>query len=168
MNFEATFENKKYSVQIEKQDGIYHIAIDDKFHKKVSDNWKNILVIKHKVFHTAANYVDKGRFRTFVNGKTVRLELHSEQEKLRKSLEVVDEENVLSTSMPGKITKIMVKPEDAVKKGQSLIIMEAMKMENILKAPCDGKISQIHVKSGDNVEAGITLVTLDAGKGKKV
>ena len=80
----------------------------------------------------------------------------------------VDEENVLSTSMPGKITKIMVKPEDAVKKGQSLIIMEAMKMENILKAPCDGKISQIHVKSGDNVEAGITLVTLDAGKGKKV
>jgi len=166
MNFEASFENKKYSVQIEKMEGTYHIVINDKFHKKVSANWKNILVIKHKVFHTAANYVDKGRFRTFVNGKTVRLELHSEQEKLRKTLEVVDEENVLSTSMPGKIIKVLVSVGDAVKKGQSLIIMEAMKMENILKAPCDGKISKIHVKQGDNVEAGSTLVTLDADKGK--
>ncbi len=168
MNFEALFENKKYSIQIEKVDGVYEIAIGDKFHKKVSANWKNILVIKHKVFHTAANYIEKGRFRTFVNGKTVRLELHSEQEKLRKSLEVVDEENILSTSMPGKITKIIIRKGEDVKKGQSLIIMEAMKMENILKAPCDGKISKIHVKQGDNVEAGITLVTLEAEKGKKV
>ena len=161
MIFEAQVENKKYKVEIKKTKEAYIISIGDEFTKEVSQDWKNILVLKNHVFHTAAMQLENNSFRTFVNGKTVLLALQTESQKLRQSLEVVETQSSLTTSMPGKITKILVRVGDAVKKGQSLIIMEAMKMENVLKSPCDGKVSKIHVKQDHSVEANTTLIALE-------
>ncbi len=161
MIFEAQVENKKYKVEVKKNQEGYLIAIGDVFTKEISQEWKNILVLKNHVFHTAAMQLENNRFRTFVNGKTVLLSLQTEQQKLRQSLEVIEAENSLTTSMPGKITKILVRVGDTVKKGQSLLIMEAMKMENVLKAPCDGKVSKIHVKQDHSVEANTVLISIE-------
>lgn len=58
---------------------------------------------------------------------------------------------ILKASLPGSIFKINVKEGDVVKKGQVLLIMEAMKMENNVFAECDGVVKSISVKVGDAV-----------------
>lgn len=60
--------------------------------------------------------------------------------------------------LPGKIMKINVKAGDIVKKGDVLLIMEAMKMENNVLASKDGVVESISVKSGDNVLEGDVLL----------
>jgi biotin carboxyl carrier protein len=66
--------------------------------------------------------------------------------------------NELKAPMPGLIVGISVQPGDAINKGDSLLILEAMKMENNLKAPGDGTVKMIRVAKGDRVEKGQVLV----------
>ncbi|MFD2933940.1 biotin/lipoyl-containing protein [Spirosoma flavum] len=66
--------------------------------------------------------------------------------------------NELKAPMPGLIVGISVQPGDVISKGDSLLILEAMKMENNLKAPGDGTVKTIRVGKGDRVEKGQVLV----------
>ncbi len=60
----------------------------------------------------------------------------------------------------GKIFKIEVSVGQAVKKGDSVVVLEAMKMEIPMVAPQDGVVASIEVAAGDNVESGTVLATL--------
>lgn len=62
--------------------------------------------------------------------------------------------------MPGNILDVKVSNGAAVKAGQVLVILEAMKMENEIVAPQDGTVASINVNKGDTVEAGQTIITL--------
>ena len=48
----------------------------------------------------------------------------------------------------------------AVKKGQTVVVLEAMKMENNINAECDGMVTAVHVNKGDSVREGAMLVTI--------
>ena len=63
--------------------------------------------------------------------------------------------------MPGNILNVNVKVGDSVKKGQVLLILEAMKMENEIMAPKDGTVTAVNVQKGSTVESGALLVTID-------
>ena len=67
----------------------------------------------------------------------------------------------VAAPMPGKILGVKANPGQAVKKGDVIVILEAMKMENEIVAPQDGTIASINVATGDSVEAGQTLATLN-------
>ena len=71
------------------------------------------------------------------------------------------DEGELLTKMPGKIVKINVEEGQTVKKGETLIILEAMKMENIITSPRDGIIKSISVKKGDAVEKNQLLIEFE-------
>jgi biotin carboxyl carrier protein len=62
--------------------------------------------------------------------------------------------------MPGKVTKLFVSDGQEVKKGDSLLVMEAMKMEYTLKADANGSVEKITAKTGDQVTLGQLLVQL--------
>ena len=62
--------------------------------------------------------------------------------------------------MPGLVLNVMVEPGQMIKKGDAIIVLEAMKMENILKAAADGEVKKIHVKKGDKVEKNQVMVNL--------
>ena len=62
--------------------------------------------------------------------------------------------------MPGTILDVKVQAGQSVKKGDVLIILEAMKMENEIQAPCDGKITGVNVRKGDSVETQALLCTI--------
>lgn len=66
----------------------------------------------------------------------------------------------VNAPMPGNILKVSVNQGDAVKAGQILVILEAMKMENEIVAPKDGTVAQVVVKVGDKVDTGAALVVL--------
>ena len=70
-------------------------------------------------------------------------------------------EGGLNAPMPGKVVEVQIKKGSSVKKGDTLIILEAMKMEHKVSAPSSGKIKNILVSKGEQVENGQTLVVLD-------
>ena len=63
--------------------------------------------------------------------------------------------------MQGTVVKTAVAAGDAVKAGQLLIVLEAMKMENHISSPRDGTVVEMHVSPGQNVETGAALVTIE-------
>ncbi|GAB4025275.1 acyl-CoA carboxylase biotin carboxyl carrier protein subunit [Spirosoma gilvum] len=79
-------------------------------------------------------------------------------EKMGMSSAAIAKVNELKAPMPGLIVGINVQPGDSINKGDSLMILEAMKMENMLKAPGAGSIKTIRVAKGDRVEKGQVLV----------
>lgn len=66
----------------------------------------------------------------------------------------------VSSPMPGTILAVNVQNGAAVKKGDVLMILEAMKMENEIMAPCDGTVASVNVTKGASVETGTMLCVI--------
>ena len=66
----------------------------------------------------------------------------------------------IKAPMPGTILKVNVANGQAVKKGDVLFVLEAMKMENEIMAPCDGTVNGVSVSAGAAVESGSALCTI--------
>ncbi len=67
----------------------------------------------------------------------------------------------LNAPMPGKVVEVKIKKGARIKKGDTLVILEAMKMEHKVLAPSDGKVKEILIHKDEQVENGATLVVLD-------
>jgi biotin carboxyl carrier protein len=67
----------------------------------------------------------------------------------------------VTSPMPGKIVKLLVKPGDTVGARQGLVVVEAMKMENELRAHAAGTVTEVRVTEGSSVEAGAILIVLE-------
>ncbi len=67
----------------------------------------------------------------------------------------------VTAPMPGKILAVKASNGQAVKKGDVIMVLEAMKMENDIVAPQDGTIASINAAVGDSVEPGATLATMN-------
>lgn len=66
----------------------------------------------------------------------------------------------INAPLPGVVTKVLVAAGQAVKKGETVVVLEAMKMENNITAECDGSVTGVCVAAGDSVMEGTTLVTI--------
>ena len=67
----------------------------------------------------------------------------------------------IKSPLPGVILEIKVKEGDQVKRGQTLLILEAMKMENDIKADRDGKVASIKVSKGESILEGTDLIIIE-------
>ena len=67
----------------------------------------------------------------------------------------------IKSPMPGNILSLHITPGKPVKKGEVLMILEAMKMENEILSPCDGQVTTIHVTQGTTVESGSLLCVIE-------
>ena len=67
----------------------------------------------------------------------------------------------IKAPMPGTINAVKVSAGQAVKKGDVLVILEAMKMENEIAAPCDGVVASVNVTKGATVSTGDLLISLN-------
>jgi biotin carboxyl carrier protein len=70
-------------------------------------------------------------------------------------------EGELLTKMPGKVVKISCETGQKVEKGETLLILEAMKMENEIKSGLTGVVKAIHVKVGDALEEGVLMIEVE-------
>ena len=69
--------------------------------------------------------------------------------------------NEIKAPMPGLVLDIKIEVGDTVEKGDSILILEAMKMENILKSPTEGVVKTIHINKGDAVEKNQLLISFE-------
>jgi biotin carboxyl carrier protein len=104
----------------------------------------------------------KDGLRLLINGKEVETKVNDHISLLLDKLGMsVGEEQVTNevlAPMPGVILDIMVSEGQKVKKGDPLLILEAMKMENLIKCPADVTVGSVNVSIGQNVEKNTALI----------
>ena len=93
-----------------------------------------------------------------INGRTY---LFTKQSGSRKSGAKHDHSGELTAPMPGQVRAVNVNEGDAVTKGQTLMILEAMKMEIRIQSPGDGTVKKLLMKQGDTVEREQTLIEIE-------
>jgi biotin carboxyl carrier protein len=72
----------------------------------------------------------------------------------------IDAAQSIAAPMPATVLHVLVRPGDAVKKGDTLIVLEAMKMELPLRAPGEGTVVAVHCRDGEMVQADAVLLDL--------
>ena len=139
--------NEKGFDIIEVKQGIFHIIKDNKSY--------NAEVLK-------ANKEEKS-FVIRVNGNKYTVQIKDKYDDLLKELgiDTTSSKKIkeMKAPMPGLVVDVRVKEGDAIKKGDALVVLQAMKMENILKCPADATVKKIHVKKDDTIEKNQLLVS---------
>ncbi|KAA3436210.1 acetyl-CoA carboxylase biotin carboxyl carrier protein subunit [Rufibacter hautae] len=101
-------------------------------------------------------------FQIKINGNVHTLQVQDRMDLLLESLgmgqALAHKVNDIKAPMPGLIIDIKVQPGQEVKKGDPILILEAMKMENIIKSPGDGVVSEVKVTTRQNVEKNQVLI----------
>ncbi len=124
---------------------------------KLAENEKEVLLLE--LFpQVAKNFLTKQKEARYQAE-------HKEEEVKQEASQEVKEEpitgKVVEAPMPGNIFKLQVQVGDTVSKGQSVIILEAMKMENNIASDYAGKVKRIFVKEGMSVQAGAKLIEIE-------
>ena len=147
----------------------YDFTIDENASKGI-----DMIEVKQGIFHiikdsrsyTAevlkANHEEKS-FVIRVNGNKYTVQVQDKYDHLLKELGIeissVSKVKDIKAPMPGLVVDIRSKEGDEVKKGDALVVLQAMKMENILKSPADAIIKRIHIKKGDAIEKNQVMIT---------
>ena len=105
------------------------------------------------------SYFGSGLKRHLVIGPYEAIGVLKENVQLKKSIHVLS--TGLLSPMPGKIFRIDRKVGDAVKKGDALLVLEAMKMEHTIRAHKDGVVIKLFYKTGEQVQGGAQLAEIE-------
>lgn len=165
MLFFMRFRDKEYHVRVESRQGQTYVRFNDEPEEAVDLVYfgNDCSYLKEgQVFH--ANVTgSKNHYTVWRPEGNLELELESEYRRIVSVLrgQELGDENAVYAKMPGKIAKISVKVGDAVDKGSSVLVMEAMKMENEIRSPLTGTISNVCVKEGQAVETGTLLLEFE-------
>jgi biotin carboxyl carrier protein len=106
---------------------------------------------------------DKDRKYVWVDGRTHIIQSGKEDQRQAESGDdrIHKGKSVVTAPMPGKVVKVNVAEKEAVRKNQTLAIVEAMKMENEIKSPLEGFVKKIYVSAGDLVDSEKPLLELE-------
>ena len=115
--------------------------------------------INGKEYNVAVNGIEGKNADVTVNGVNYQVELENEVAAAPAAAAPAGGKKI-GSPLPGVIISVDVKEGQAVKRGQKVAVIEAMKMENEILAECDGTITAIHVKQGDSVLEGADIVTI--------
>ena len=143
------------------------------------------LKVDDKIYEPDIIMVERGVYSILLDGKSYNVELiettgpkkyqintlfhtfdadvvdaESKYQQSRKKIDDV-EESTISSPMPGKVVRILVKPGEQVKAGETVVIVSAMKMESEYKVKSDRIIKEIKVKEGDTVAANQPLIIIE-------
>ncbi len=129
---------------------------------KQIENGSYLLILENKVIPIELIEVNGKEIKLKYNGIEAVFTLEDELDLVISQLGLkntaASKHDTLKAPMPGLIIDIRVKEGDKIKKGDVLLILEAMKMENVIKATHDGEIKKILIKQSDTVEKNQLLI----------
>jgi biotin carboxyl carrier protein len=158
INYE--YENQIYNVSVEKRDNYYYITYDNTEYKvEAEEIEKGHLKIKlgDKLIKSIVTKGDQEKF-VFVDGdifKVKNIELSGVKKTKKK-----EKENSLNSPISGRVVNVKTKTGNKVKKGEVLLVIEAMKMEYIIRAPYDGIVKKVNFKENDQIEIGQNTIEI--------
>lgn len=129
----------------------------------LNKNMSNV-IFQHKSYNTEVVSFDRAEktCKIKVNGSMYQVSVEDQFDQLLQQLGMANltanKVAEIKAPMPGLVLNVIAAENTEVKKGDSLLILEAMKMENILKSPADGVIQKILVAKGDKVEKNQILI----------
>jgi biotin carboxyl carrier protein len=163
--FIVTFGDKKNSVILSENSEV--TLGDKKLHYEVVEISKNDFVLRldNRVYEISAKRRDADQYSVFINGKVidvvVRTGLQERASSLIEQSSDFKHKMVVKAPMPGMILKVKKNVGESVQKGDSIIILEAMKMENDIKSPFSGLIKEVRVTENTPVDKGAVLFTIE-------
>ena len=165
MDYEFLINDKitRLAVRDNNLDGDFTITLDgNPIELQLSHLQPNSLTIRIGNKLTTAHIAKfDGKFFVHVDGKTIELALpDSKQKKYSKEGMEFGAKDDITTPMPGKIVRVLVKVGDIVKPKQPLVIVESMKMENEIRSSMNGEVKSVNFKPGDLVNPGQTIIKL--------
>ncbi len=154
------FNNKRIITTLILQDGGYLFQLgDEKYTIEFEWETEQKLTIHFNQQRVTATIITSDQeLHIFQNGEHYRV---WRKNPLSDQYYLSSTENKLTAPMPGIIVDILTKPGEKVKKGDRLVILEAMKMEHTLFAPFDGQIKQIFYNTGDSLTEGVKLLEFE-------
>lgn len=167
MSYEIKVNDEISEITVLKRDGnMLEIAVDDrKYNVDIIEVEKGVysLLLDGTSFNIelTRNGVKGYNVDTLYNSFDIEIiDAESKYMNSRKSGEDHDAD-FISTPMPGKVVKILVKEGDLVKGGETVVIVSAMKMESEYKAVKDRVVKEVLVKEGDNIEGNQPLISFE-------
>jgi biotin carboxyl carrier protein len=176
MIYEVAIGDRVRTVAIVRKDGLFHVELDGRLHvvdaRRVNDSIVSMLVQldgagapARSIDAAFATQPVAGDFDVHLDGRTVPLQIRPAgsfggQKKNGASAAGSGLQRVTSP-MPGKVVRMLVKPGDQVTARQALAVVEAMKMENELRAARDGRVREVSVGEGQSVDAGTVLLIVE-------
>ena len=166
MEFEFLINKVRHKISLEKKESLYLLHHQDQSFEAdfqvISPNVFSLLVEGRS--HLVYIARDKDKKHISLGGEMFIVQKPGEEIKRfdRADDRIQKEKPVVTAPMPGKVIKICVAENEAVRKNQTLAIVEAMKMENELKSPIEGVVKKIFVAAGDLVDSEKPLLELEA------
>jgi biotin carboxyl carrier protein len=162
--FVVTINGKKKNVKILKEDKVLGDKIFNVMYSKVND-YLYLVKVENRVYEITTNKLNELKYRFGLDGYYTEVEVRTTLQEMVNDYLINKSKNIINDSinapMPGLILKFCKKEGEVVKKGESLLILEAMKMENEIRSPVDGIIKEIFKKEGSSVEKGEIILTLE-------
>jgi 3-methylcrotonyl-CoA carboxylase alpha subunit len=163
-NLEIVVGDKTFSVQVGQTGAgsqcVFNISVGQQDYHCAGVIEKNQLTSTINGHKTVANVnVHQDGYSVFCHGKVIRFK--SLQADLGDTQDNAADAGFIAP-MNGTVVAILVEPEQPVEKGQTLMVMEAMKMEHSLKAPAAGCVSEFYFKAGELVDGGAELLAFQA------
>ncbi|MFZ2325152.1 MAG: acetyl-CoA carboxylase biotin carboxyl carrier protein subunit [Ignavibacteriaceae bacterium] len=164
-DYVVTSGNNSRGIKILDEEFVLLDGIKKKYSLTELSSNKYLLAINNKIFEVSLLSNSNDIFDVFVNQKSYQVKvLTSLQDKALKLLihSGTDQshQTKIKSPMPGLVLKINKNIGDGVTKGETVIVLEAMKMENEIKAPIDGEIAEINIKQGTAIEKNILLFVI--------
>lgn len=163
MAYILKIEDKEYRGDITKAGNLLNVSLDgNNFQVEIARMDKDhfTLIIDNKPYEIFF----ETQSQLTINGEVYSFEIIDEQlaKVLKAGPEATHKKEVIITApMPGLVIEVEVNEGDIVKKGQGLLIIEAMKMQNEFKSPRDGTVKKIMVKKGSTVNSRDPLVVIE-------
>jgi biotin carboxyl carrier protein len=167
-------------VGVVRKGALLHVEVDGRLHvvdaRRVGENGISMLV-RAGTDATPVRSIDaalapktaNGEYDVYLDGRTIsvdirpstRLSAQGPTSPLGMGLPKTAGPQRVTSPMPGKIVKVLVKAGDEVKARQGLVVVEAMKMENELRAARDGRVREVTAVEGRSVDAGAVLLVIE-------
>lgn len=157
--------NGKHDFTVSTDDGTFFLNGEEKDLDVQSVNAHSLQVLyqgKSYMVHVEGQDAAEGTVSLRINGKKAEVMLTSELQRLLKKMGLSNmagnKVSNIKAPMPGLIHSIAVQPGDKVAKGETLLILEAMKMENVIKSPADVEVKKISIEQGQTVDKGQVMM----------
>jgi acetyl-CoA carboxylase biotin carboxylase subunit len=168
MKIEMEFEGNDISVYINKEiHDVFELEISGEKYVVNVNNVKDgniVLTINNEVYNSYISDDSKGIAYISYNGNlfhAIRKDMLVKEDVFSGSGGTDEDSNHVFSPMPGRVIKLNIKAKDKVKKGDTLLVVEAMKMENNILAIKDTVIEKINVSVGDMVDSSKPLITFE-------